>query len=231
MHRFRCDGLAALEPGAELELERSESSHLFKTLRAEPGCEVGLMDGRGGLGVAKVAPGRRLELVSKSQAQEPFRKLRLCIAPPRRQKTDQILRQCAELGVWSIVPMICRRSVSVPGEDSVAGRWEDVLFEACKQSGNPFLPSLCAPQRFEAVVEESASSCHACLYGAVEGEGAALSLPAEGSFAWFIGPEGGFAPEELELFALKGFKPLRLGGWTLRVETAAICGAALILAR
>jgi len=229
MHRFRCDSLGSLEPGALFELDSQESSHLFKTLRAAPGEEAGVMDGRGLLGVARVAPGKRLELVSKSVCPPPARRVCLYIAPPRRQKMDQILRQCAELGAWSIVPAICRRSVSVPGEDSVAGRWEDVLFEACKQSGNPFLPKLCAPLDFKAAVALAASSCSVRFYGAVEGEGGVSGkLPPSGEIAWFVGPEGGFAPEELAAFPEAGFQPLRLGGWTLRVETAAACGLALI---
>jgi len=120
--------------------------------------------------------------------------------------------------------------VSVPGEDSVAGRWEDVLFEACKQSGNPFLPALRPPQDFKAALAMASSSCPLRLYGAVEGECAVSGkLPSCGDVAWFVGPEGGFAPEELSAFPEAGFLPLRLGGWTLRVETAATCGIALIV--
>jgi 16S rRNA (uracil1498-N3)-methyltransferase len=41
-----------------------------------------------------------------------------------------------------------------------------------------------------------------------------------------IGPEGGFAADELEAFGLTGFLPLGLGPRVLRTETAAI--AALV---
>jgi hypothetical protein len=44
----------------------------------------------------------------------------------------------------------------------------------------------------------------------------------EGSVEIAIGPEGGFADEELEAFRLAGFVGVRLGPRILRTETAAI---------
>jgi 16S rRNA (uracil1498-N3)-methyltransferase len=46
-----------------------------------------------------------------------------------------------------------------------------------------------------------------------------------------IGPEGGFAPEELEAFALSRFLRVRLGPRVLRTETAAIAAIAVLQAR
>jgi 16S rRNA (uracil1498-N3)-methyltransferase len=42
------------------------------------------------------------------------------------------------------------------------------------------------------------------------------------------GPEGGFAPEELEIAQACGFTPVRLGPRILRTETAAIAALAAI---
>jgi 16S rRNA (uracil1498-N3)-methyltransferase len=46
-----------------------------------------------------------------------------------------------------------------------------------------------------------------------------------------IGPEGGFAPEELEAFELSAFARLRLGPRVLRTETAAIAAIVVLQAR
>ena len=111
MHRFRCDELEKLSPGASVRLEKSENAHLFKTLRAAEGDRCLLMDGKGNIGEAEVAAGRTLILRSRESAALPeVPSIHLYIAPPRRQKMDQILKQCTELGIRRIVPVICERS-------------------------------------------------------------------------------------------------------------------------
>ena len=49
------------------------------------------------------------------------------------------------------------------------------------------------------------------------------------SIGLFVGPEGGFDPEEAELFLQAGAQPARLGPRVLRTETATVVGAALVL--
>jgi 16S rRNA (uracil1498-N3)-methyltransferase len=46
----------------------------------------------------------------------------------------------------------------------------------------------------------------------------------------FVGPEGGFAPEEIEEAVSRGILPVGLGPRILRAETACVVGAALLLA-
>ena len=57
-----------------------------------------------------------------------------------------------------------------------------------------------------------------------ESPGAALDVGATAEIA--IGPEGGFAAEELEAFRVSGFAAVRLGPRILRTETAAIAALA-----
>jgi len=47
--------------------------------------------------------------------------------------------------------------------------------------------------------------------------------------AWFVGPEGGFSPNEIELMKSNNIMPLKLGTAIMRVETAAIVGSAYLL--
>ena len=49
------------------------------------------------------------------------------------------------------------------------------------------------------------------------------------SFAYFIGPEGGFSEEEIELFKQYNVAGFSLGPRILRAETAAIAVSALFL--
>ena len=120
-------------------MEARETEHLFKVFRARPGDEAGLLDGRGTTARAVVEPGRVLRVVERTVAGIPAERLHLCCAVPKKAKLDQLLKQAAELGVWSIRPVRCRRSVAEGGSRE---RWDLLLREACKQSGNPFLPRI-----------------------------------------------------------------------------------------
>lgn len=124
-------------PGEAVALNPRERDHLFKTLRARPGDEVELFDGRGCRMTGIVREERCIELLETERCPEPEKKLHLFCAVPRKAKFDVLLKQAAELGVWSVRLIECARSVAKPeGSD----RWQLLLQEGCKQSKNPFLP-------------------------------------------------------------------------------------------
>ena len=227
MHAFRFDELAGVGPDSLIRLDPREESHLFKILRARPGDRVRLLDGRGTTGVAVVGQGRELALESKETVPSPARRLHLYFAPPKKQKLDALLKQSVELGVDVLVPVLCERSVVQPGESSVGGRWTDLLFEACKQSGNPFLPDVCAPVPFADAVVRARETCAALVVGSNR-TGITLDLGNVPDVAFFVGPEGGFTDAETDALTAAGAAPLRIGSWTLRVETAAAAGLGVL---
>ena len=229
MHTFKYEELGNTAAGDIIRLEKEESAHLFRTLRANPGEKCRLMDGAGHFALAEVQPGKMLKVLHLENAGRPAAPLlHMYIAPPRRQKMDQILRQAAELGVWRIVPMTTERSVALPDSDSVNGRWKEVLFEACKQSGNPFLPHVAEPLKFGDALSDSAMNCQLRFFGSVQQRKTENSISKPDSAAWFVGPEGGFSQAEENQMLNHGIQPLHFGSWTLRVETAAVCGLCLI---
>ena len=229
MHLFRYEDLNSASAGDTVRLDKDESSHLFRTLRARPGEQCRLMDGAGHFALAEAGTDKTVKILHIETADRPVPPLlHMYIAPPRRQKMDQILRQAAELRVWRIVPMFCERSVALPDNDSVNGRWKEVLFEACKQSGNPFLPQVAEPMKFTDALEDSKRNCQVRCFGSVRSRTAGTSDVRPESAAWFVGPEGGFTEAEENAMTAHGIQPLHFGNWTLRVETAAVCGLCLI---
>ncbi|MBR2363888.1 MAG: 16S rRNA (uracil(1498)-N(3))-methyltransferase [Lentisphaeria bacterium] len=232
MHSFRYDQLASVRPGDTVTLEKGENTHLFKILRAAPGDVCRLLDGKGNSALARVEKEKTLTVENVEKLPPlPGAALHLFLAPPRRQKMDIILKQCTELGVASITPLICERSVALPDADSVNGRWSELLFEACKQSGNPYLPQLFPPVKFTESLETASSKCGKCFYGSVAEEEKDPFSGGENEIkdiGWFVGPEGGFTEEEEEKMKENAFHPLHMQCWILRAETAAICGLALL---
>ena len=226
LRNFRFDSLAETEISAPVNLERAEHNHLFRVLRARTGEIVGLLDGCGWKGTAQVEKGNILTLLNKGKAELPAKRIHLYIAPPRRQKMDSILKQAAELGVFRIVPVLCEYAVSEPGENAVSGRWKDLLFEACKQSANPYPPQISPMIPFKEALEDAQKNCQFLAYGSVKEKGT-FSFDS-GDAAWFVGPEGGYSPLELSLLE-EIAHPIRLGNYILRVETAAIAGIAKLV--
>lgn len=222
MHSFWMDSLP--EPGTRFRLPAEEESHLFRTLRARPGEQVRVLDGKGGIGTAEVLQDKYLQLLSGQTAQRPPLRLILCCAAPRRQKLDTLFKQAVELGVHEIHLMHCARSVAKPEGSS---RWPVLLQEACKQSGNPFLPEVVVHDSMIAALEALAGA-H-LYFGAVTPPGTPFpAVSANGTAVFLAGPEGGFTREEEEMMVRHGAIGISLGPWTLRLETAAVAGLAAL---
>lgn len=228
MHCFYCEKINL--PGSSVELDERDWKHLFKTLRAVPGEKVLLMDGHGVTAAAVVVEGRGIIVERCERAAEPEVKLHLYLVVPKKQKMDQLLKQCAEIGVWSITPMLSARSVVLASGESSSDRWESLLLEGCKQSHNPFVPLVGDVTRFSDAVKTVDAQSVTSFFGAPDARMTNAEIVKSGNeVAWFVGPEGGFTPEEETLMLEHKFNKLCIGNWIMRVETAAVCGAAILL--
>lgn len=224
IRRFIVDEVPAV--GAEVVLSAAEALHAGKVLRLRLGERVDLLDGAGVRAEAvlsQAGTGRRFEgmacrVLSRERCPEPALRLRLYIAPPRARLMGDVLRAATELGVRRVTPILCRLGVSRPAAGVLDGWRQDVL-AASKQSGNPFLPGLDAPTEFAVALRDAAEPG---VFGALP-RGAAPGrvgpLPGD-SFGVWVGPEGGFTETEEGALAAKGFAPVTVGPWVLRVETA-----------
>lgn len=229
MHSFFYDKLKTVRPGDIVSLDRDEENHLFRILRASDGDRVMLLDGQGEIAEAEVS-GKRLLILSRMTEPVPAFRLHLYLAPPRRQKMDQLLKQAAELGVFRIVTFFSERSVALPAGENARNRQETLLMEACKQSGNPFLPECDGPVKFDDAVEDARNRCPLRFFGAPAESGAVRPADLVGDCAFFVGPEGGFTTAEELRMKEAGFHSLRIGRRILRVETAAVAGLAVLTA-
>lgn len=214
--------------GSEVELEKREQDHLFKTLRCRSGEQVRLCDGCGTVALAEATALKTLCVLERSVVAKGDVEVHLFAALPKNSKLDLLLKPAAEGGVRSITPLKCRYSVSEKSE--VPERWFTLLEEACKQSGNPFLPELRSSETLESALEYCRNNDFKIFFG--EQNAAALhpdDLPAERplKMAWFVGPEGGFCSEEFALLESAG-KAISLGEYIFRLENAALAGIAYL---
>lgn len=234
MRCFYCKNLAEGLLPADAIPDR-EQKHLFQVLRGKEDSRILLIDGKGSMAEAVIENKHSLNVVEVKRFPSPEKKIHLFVAPPRKNQMDQILKQCAEVGVWSIHPIITKRSVAKPEKETAIERMKILLTEGCKQAHNPFLPDLLPIKKLSDIKEDLLALNNAFFGSTVNCSAPQCIRPdlhkyqLEGDIAWIVGPEGGFTVAEEEFLAACGAKPLQLGQWVMRVETAAIVGAVFLI--
>lgn len=239
MHRFFVDRQQV--SGGRVRFRPDQAHQIGRVLRLRPGDTVLALDGRATYTVT-------LETVTREAAAgritaeapptgEPRTRLTLYQSLLKRDKFEWVLQKGTEIGVARFVPVISRRTLIRDGETVTPekqARWERIITEAAEQSGRGRLPELAAPLSFEAALDEAGRLDRTLIAWEQAGPGdlaAALDgLPAVARLALFIGPEGGYEAVEIEQAQVCGAIVITLGPRILRTETAAIVGAALILA-
>jgi 16S rRNA (uracil1498-N3)-methyltransferase len=222
-----------------LVLTGDEHRHVARVLRARPGEALTLFDGAGGeVEATIVAVGaREVELTlgerRAAPAAAPAVAVTLLVAVPRGERMDWLVQKTTELGVTRIVPVSSERPVARPEAGSGRRpRWEKIAREAARQCGRADVPRIEEPTELAAALADPALPARRLALW--EGErangrslGEALAADAAAPAAILVGPEGGFAAEEVVEAAKAGFAAVGLGPRILRVETAAVVAVAL----
>jgi 16S rRNA (uracil1498-N3)-methyltransferase len=165
-----------------------------------------------------------------SQAPEPRTRLNVYPALLQRDKFEVVLQKLTEVGAASITPVLTARSLvrEAPDERRYA-RWQAIVREAAEQSGRGVSPRVLPTRTLAAALKNAEGR----LVVAFEGErqqqlrDALQGRPA--CVALFVGPEGGYALEEVEAAHQAGACSVTLGPRVLRSETASPLAAALVL--
>ncbi len=216
--------------GKEIALTKDQVRHL-KVLRLKEGEKIGVFDGKGHefevVYSEKVSDKIKLEKALKGQ-EEPKVKITLAIATPKGARMDVLVEKVSELGVISIVPIICSRSVVKPGEAKVE-RLRRIALEACAQSERNIVPTISEPITFAELLSTTKQYNHVFVCHKT-GEPLAKVYDDCESVLIIVGPEGDFTPAELEAVKEAGCTLASLGPTILRTETAGIAAVAQIIA-
>jgi 16S rRNA (uracil1498-N3)-methyltransferase len=231
---------------ARVMLTGDAHRHLARVLRARAGDTLTLFDGAGTEVDARIVrvDARQTELAAGVRRTVPDGTravaITLLVAVPRGERMDLLVQKTTELGVGRIVPIVTGRSVSRPAAGTVRRpRWEKIAQEAARQCGRADVPRIDDPLPLaDAISAPDLPGRRLALWEAERGrslrgvlaDGSAAPGRAAPATALLVGPEGGFAPEEVALAQAAGFVPVGLGPRILRVETAAIVAVALVQA-
>ncbi len=224
---------------AELTLDESTTRYLLKVLRMVEGARFLGFDLRGcqyEMVLKKADLPQALAAVLSRREASGREGIHLALGQslPKSTKMDLILRQGTEAGIHQFMPLLTRRSVSRPDPSQFGHkneRWQKILVEACRQCGRNDVPRL-EPvtewatllgkfQEFDLVLlpyEKQAPTLKTVL----ESNRLARKILA------LVGPEGGWAPEEVREAEDQGAAPVHLPTPILRTETAGTVLTAMI---
>lgn len=209
--------------------------HLFRARRLAVGDRVRVVDGRGvarwGEVVAVDRRCGRLRLGEAAPANEAALRLELVLAPLRRERASWLVEKATEVGVAAVRFVATSRTPRDFGEGTLE-RLRRVAAAALEQCHRSSLPVLSGVHRWEELGGLLGPAAERWFLDTGEpggGEGAAAGSFFGNRAALLVGPEGGWSGEERAHLLELGCRPVGLGPRTLRVETAALVGAALLL--
>ena len=156
---------------------------------------------------------------------------------PKGDKMELIIQKCVELGAFEIVPVAMKHCVVKLDKKRATAkvkRWQTIAESAAKQAGRTIIPQILEVKNFAEAVEY-AKELDVCIMPyerAVDIKDTRKFLnkiKAGQSIGIFIGPEGGFADEEVAVASAANFKTVTLGKRILRTETAGITTLSILM--
>ena len=178
-----------------------------------------------------------IESSKKSEA-ELKTKLYLFQSPPKKDKMELIIQKAVELGVYEIIPIITKRCVvkleDIKKQEKKTARWQAIAEAAAKQSARGIIPDVKMPMKLsDAAVYAKNIEYNIIPFEHAEGMDYSREImdKAAGcrSVGIFIGPEGGFERDEVELAKQAGMKVISLGNRILRTETAGMTVLSILM--
>ena len=220
---------------AGYDWEPTRRRHLNRVCRLGVGDFVEVFDGRGlAMRSEVVATGADwVELMIAGpplpERPSPFA-LTLATAVPKGDRFDWLVEKATELGVDRLIPIVTERSVVEPGTSKLS-RLRKSIIEASKQSGRNRLMVLESPLALGAV-----DRCSCRIDEIHRGFGGTSGATRAADSASRVRDPGCRAGRGLHA-ARKGSRPsgelvfYRLGVNTLRIETAALAGCAIVFSK
>lgn len=241
MNRFFVD-----DPGAfsdrSVVITGEDVNHVKNVLRLKENDELIVSDGRGRDYHCRISGITNEEVVADicdicDNFSELSTEITLFQGFPKGDKMELIIQKTVELGVTRIVPVMTKRTV-VKLDDKKAKkkteRYNMIAESAAKQSGRGMIPEVTMPVSFaEAVSMAEKLDMNIIPYEEAEGveysRNIIKSIKGKKSLGIFIGPEGGFAQEEVEKALDAGASAITLGHRILRTETAGMAVISIIM--
>ena len=217
-----------------------DAHHIKNVLRMKPG-EIVRVSSEGGqsytCSILELGDGFvQLDILGDALQTELSGRIYLFQALPKGSRMEYIVQKAVELGVYEIIPVSMKYCVVKLDEKKSrekVKRWQAVAESAAKQSKRSQIPQVHPVLNYSDAVSY-AMQCDRQFVpyenerGMKATKEALEQIQAGESISVMVGPEGGFAPEEIE--AVRGrMQVISLGRRILRTDTAAVTAMSLLM--
>ncbi|MGQ0733014.1 MAG: 16S rRNA (uracil(1498)-N(3))-methyltransferase [Acidobacteriota bacterium] len=217
--------------GAEIPLPDQEATHASRVLRLSQGDPIRVFDGRGHEWEAVIGRiAKRAVTVVLRQEVEPAPEaavsIGLAMSTLKSDKMDEVVRDAVMLGVRWVRPLVTARTETTQAairKGRRVARWQRIAVASSKQCGRAVVPTVFDAVSFADALAAPPDGMRIMLVEPGGGHrrrgpfGELVRVPA---VELWVGPEGGWTPEEVEQAGDVGVRPVTFGRVTLRADAA-----------
>lgn len=226
----------AVQVGDVIQLTDAEGFHLSKVLRTQNNDSIEILNGKGIMLAGKcfevVRNNLKVMVKEKKIISASSPQFHIGVALTKGKQWEDLIRPLTELGAFRISPLLTERTEVRQRKEKLIikhEKWRKFSSEACKQSGNPWLPVIDQPSSLSDFLKGYTDSDDLWIGSLNAGSQKIVASGGTDRVFILIGPEGGWSSQEEKTFLEKDGKLFSLGPYTLRVENAAV--GALTVAR
>jgi len=208
----------------QFTLSETSSKHCVQVLRMDVGEQIDITNGQGGLFHATIQVAHKknavVTITASKQTDRPKQKLQLGISLLKNAvRLEWLFEKATEIGVTSITPLVCERTIH---ERFKTERMQQIIQSAMIQSQQTWLPVLSETMPLLQFITKGSAAQKLIAHCEPLHKTSIQSIEPSDDLLLLIGPEGDFAPSEIEAAIAKDFMPIDLGPTRLRTETAGI---------
>lgn len=221
-------------------VEGEDARHLLQVLRMRQGEQLRVSTHEGDNYLCQIESADKgqvtLRVLEKMASTELEKRIYLFQAIPKGDRMETVIEKAVELGVYEIIPVemkYCVVKLDNKKKASRLKRYQSIAEAAAKQSKRSSIPKIHDFMTYAEAVAY-ARQCDVCIvpYECAEGMEATkrvlTKMADASSISIMIGPEGGFADEEIEAVR-EDMDVISLGSRILRTDTAAITTMSMVM--
>lgn len=200
------------------------SKHCAQVLRMQGGDAIQITNGMGGVFEATIVEAHKknttVQIIKEYAVASASQKIILGISILKNAvRLEWLFEKATEMGVHTIVPLLCERTIH---ERFKSDRMNNIIQSAMIQSQQTWLPVLSETMPLLQFITKSSAAQKLIAHCEPLHKTSIQSIEPSDDLLLLIGPEGDFAPSEIEAAIAKDFMPIDLGPTRLRTETAGI---------